>query len=134
MAIPGMIKPVEYKNKILVDGGVSNPVPVDVVRQMGADIVVAVNLDNYEKTTWFKKGDATSIAKVSSRSFDLMRHHLAQKSIIEADIIIEPTFKENDANIWKKYFWDGVGGEEIIEAGRAEAKLAIKKIKKLLQS
>lgn len=132
MSIPGMFKPVEYKDKVLVDGGVSNPVPVDVVRQMGADIVIAINLDNYEKKTWFKKSDTASIAKVSSRSFDLMRHHLAQKSIIGADIIIEPTFKENDATIWKKYFWDGVG-EEIIEAGRTETKLAIKKIKKLLQ-
>ncbi len=133
MAIPSMFKPIAYKEKILVDGGICNPVPVDIVRAMGADIVIAVNMDNYQKNSWLKKSDTTSITKISGRSIDVMRHHLAQKSLIGADVIIEPTFQENDATIWKKYFWDGQGSEEVIEAGRIEARLAIKKIKKLLR-
>lgn len=133
MTIPSMFKPIAYKDKILVDGGLCNPVPVDIARQMGADIVIAINLDNYEKNSWLKKSDITSIAKISGRSIDVMRHHLAQKCLTGADVIIEPTFKENDATIWKKYFWDGVG-EEVVEAGRIETRLAIKKIKKLLNA
>jgi NTE family protein len=131
MAIPSMFKPIEYKDKILVDGGICNPVPVDIVRQMGADIVIAVNLDNFQKNTWLKKSDTTSIAKVSGRSLDIIRHYLAHKSLAGADIIIEPAFQESDAIIWKKYFWDGQG-EEVIEAGQRETKAVIKKIKKML--
>lgn len=44
MAIPGAFKPLELDNMTLVDGGVLNNVPVDVVRAMGADIVIAIDL------------------------------------------------------------------------------------------
>ncbi len=45
MAIPGAFKPVKWKGRTLVDGGMLNNLPVDVVRQMGADIVIAVDLE-----------------------------------------------------------------------------------------
>ena len=44
MAIPGLFKPVELDSMLLIDGGVSNNLPVDVVRAMGADVVIAVDL------------------------------------------------------------------------------------------
>lgn len=44
MAIPSVFSVVELDGRILVDGGVSNNVPVDVVREMGADIVIAVDI------------------------------------------------------------------------------------------
>lgn len=44
MAIPGVFKPVEQNDMVLVDGGLLNNLPVDVVREMGADIVIAVDL------------------------------------------------------------------------------------------
>jgi len=44
ISIPGIFIPVQYENRFLVDGGVANPVPVDVVKTMGADIVIAVNV------------------------------------------------------------------------------------------
>ncbi|WP_141675445.1 patatin-like phospholipase family protein [Formosa haliotis] len=37
MSIPGVFKPVDYKNTLLVDGGVLNNFPVDVAKEMGAD-------------------------------------------------------------------------------------------------
>jgi len=46
VAIPGVFTPFEYNGKILVDGGIVNPVPVNVVREMGADIVIAIDLNN----------------------------------------------------------------------------------------
>jgi len=46
MSYPGVFAPVHYKNRWLVDGGVLDPVPVGVTRSMGADIVIAVNLDS----------------------------------------------------------------------------------------
>ena len=46
MSYPGLFAPVYLKNRWLVDGGVLDPVPVGVARAMGADIVIAVNLDS----------------------------------------------------------------------------------------
>lgn len=44
MSIPLLFKPVEYGKQILIDGGNTDPVPVDVVRDMGAQRVIGVNL------------------------------------------------------------------------------------------
>ena len=49
MAIPGIFKPVLRDGKILVDGGMLNNLPVDVVKDMGADIVIAIDLQQEEK-------------------------------------------------------------------------------------
>lgn len=52
VAIPGMFTPVHYQQMQLIDGGLLNPLPVDVCRKMGADYVIAVdvNLRQPEKT------------------------------------------------------------------------------------
>jgi len=44
ISTPVIFSPVKRGNKLLVDGGVINPLPTDVVRKMGADVVIAVNL------------------------------------------------------------------------------------------
>ncbi len=43
-SIPGIFVPVTYENKVLVDGGISKPLPIDVVKNMGAGYTIAVNL------------------------------------------------------------------------------------------
>ena len=48
MAIPGAFKPVKWKGRTLVDGGMLNNLPVDVVRVMGADVVIAIDLDQVD--------------------------------------------------------------------------------------
>ena len=48
ISIPGIFTPVKYQDYFLVDGGVVDPVPADVVQKMGADIIIAVSLT--EKT------------------------------------------------------------------------------------
>jgi len=45
LALPGLLTPVHYRGKTLVDGGLVNPVPVSLARAMGADIVIAVDLN-----------------------------------------------------------------------------------------
>ncbi len=49
MSIPGIFKPVEMDGRTLVDGGMFNNLPVDVCRQLGADIVIAVDLQQEEQ-------------------------------------------------------------------------------------
>ncbi|HQO22400.1 MAG TPA: patatin-like phospholipase family protein [Spirochaetota bacterium] len=49
VSIPGALVPVKYAETYLIDGGVSNAVPVDVARKMGADKVIAVNINPLNK-------------------------------------------------------------------------------------
>ena len=49
MAIPGIFKPVRLGDRLLVDGGMLNNLPVDVCRKMGADIVIAIDLQQSEQ-------------------------------------------------------------------------------------
>ena len=44
MSVPSIFATVKHQDRILVDGGISNNLPVDVVRNMGADIVIAVDI------------------------------------------------------------------------------------------
>lgn len=53
MSIPGMFSPVKRGQHLLVDGGLVDPVPIDVARAMGAEIVIAVDLN----TNLVKKTD-----------------------------------------------------------------------------
>ena len=46
ISMPGIFTPCKYKDHVLVDGGLVNPVPVSLCRAMGADIVLAVNLNS----------------------------------------------------------------------------------------
>ena len=84
-AIPGVFHPVNYLNKTLVDGGVVNNVAIDVARQRGADIVIAVdvsgNVVNYEITNLFD---------ISLQAVNIMGNEIAKFKIKDADVIIRP--------------------------------------------
>ena len=44
VSVPGVLLPVRYNDTVLIDGGVANPLPVDIVKGMGAGVIIAVNL------------------------------------------------------------------------------------------
>lgn len=46
IALPGLLPPVQHEGSVLVDGGLVNPVPVSLARAMGADLVIAVDLNS----------------------------------------------------------------------------------------
>ena len=46
IALPGLLTPLSYDGRLLVDGGLVNPVPVSLARAMGADVVIAVDLNS----------------------------------------------------------------------------------------
>ena len=50
IAIPGIFKPVNHDGMKLVDGGMLNNLPADVVKKMGADIIISVDLQQNEQT------------------------------------------------------------------------------------
>ena len=65
MAIPGAFKPVEINGRTLVDGGMLNNLPVDVVKAMGADVVVAIDLtQNKHETRDFSLKEITGIGGI----------------------------------------------------------------------
>jgi NTE family protein len=130
MSIPSFFKPAIINNIALVDGGVSDPVPVDVLKSMGADIIIAVNLDNCEK----RNGDnekIDSMSKISLRSFDILRHYLGKYSSAGADIIISPALS-NKFSSWTEYFTHNTG-PEIMKIGVEETEKIIPKLKELMK-
>ncbi len=48
-SVPGLFVPAEHRGRFLVDGGLVNPLPVDVARRLGAEIVVAVDVGYYPR-------------------------------------------------------------------------------------
>ncbi|MBN2161039.1 MAG: patatin-like phospholipase family protein [Spirochaetes bacterium] len=55
VSIPGVLVPVRYGERILVDGGLANPLPINTVREMGAGLTIAVNLHPQLKKWGLKK-------------------------------------------------------------------------------
>lgn len=89
MAVPALFPPVEYEGRLLVDGGVSNNVPVDVAREMGADIVIVVDIS----TPMMKKDDIESFTKVIDQLMLIMTNQntaVQLASLSEKDILIRP--------------------------------------------
>lgn len=91
MSIPGMFRPVRLDNHLLVDGGIANQLPVDVMQAMGADIIIAVDvgtplatLDEGASVLAFAE-QVTSLITVSNtaESIGLLR---------SSDILIQPAF------------------------------------------
>jgi len=131
MAVPTLFKPPEYQGKIFVDGGIANPVPDDIVRKMGADVVVAVNLNNISSTEKLSKDDLTLMG-VTMRSLDIMRYHLAQYCLKSSDIIIEPPIVYAGLKSWRQYFTRELGSD-YIKIGEEETKKIIPQLLDLLK-
>ncbi|MFA6594410.1 MAG: patatin-like phospholipase family protein [Candidatus Buchananbacteria bacterium] len=127
MAVPGIFKPVKFNKYLLVDGGISNPVPDDVAKQMGSDVVVAVNLDFFGDYEFAKVNPKFS--EVSIRTMDIMRQYLAEYCLREADFIVRPDLSQYGS--WTKYFF-GNSGPQIIEIGARETEKIIPKLKDAL--
>ena len=89
MSIPALFAPVEIDNKMLVDGGVANNLPIDIVRQMGADVVIAVDIS----TKLSSRDQLTSSIEITAQltSILVQRNTARQiQSLREGDILITP--------------------------------------------
>lgn len=87
-AIPVIFKPTTIdKYPLLVDGGLSEPVPIVALKKMGAEIIIAVNLYNEFSIDQEEKIGMTDMAR---RSLDIMLHNLADEDIKTADVVVAP--------------------------------------------
>lgn len=85
IAIPGIFIPEKIGDRLLVDGGVIDRVPVSVAREMGADLVIAVDVSDVKK-----ESDVTSIFDVIMQSIDIMQNEMVRLHEINADVMIKP--------------------------------------------
>ncbi len=84
-SIPGVFQSVAIGKYHFVDGGITSPVPVDAARQLGADVVVAVDISNKARG---KTPDG--LLGTLGQSIAIMGQKLGQAELARADIIIRP--------------------------------------------
>jgi len=84
-AIPGLFEPVSHLGKILVDGGVSDNIPISVARERGADLVVAVDISEQ-----VGNANITNLVDVLLQSANIMFAINSEHSKRGADVLITP--------------------------------------------
>jgi len=88
MSLPALFAPVRKGGMVLVDGGLSDNLPVDIVRAMGADIVIAVALDVPADPKDFQ-----SLLGIAGRSISYMISRNERPSMAAADLVLMPLLK-----------------------------------------
>ncbi|OGC23359.1 hypothetical protein A2291_06840 [candidate division WOR-1 bacterium RIFOXYB2_FULL_42_35] len=121
-AFPGVFVPEDIKYNFLVDGGISNNLPVDVARKMKTNFVVAVDVVP-AKTDDARPKDPM---QVFGRSLDIVLHRLSQEQRKAADILIEPSF---DQDVWHL---DLGKAKQLIKAGEVAAQAVVNRLKRIL--
>lgn len=118
MAIPAVFAPVELNGRILADGGILNNIPTDVAKDMGADIILVVNIES-------QIGDRSSLQDlvgILGQTFYVATVENSRRGLRQADIIIAPDLKNYGS-------FDYADGKEIVDLGYsgAEAKVSLLK-------
>src|SRR6187397_348108 len=89
LSAPGVFTPVESEGRMLVDGGLSSNLPVDVAREMGVDVLIVVDCG----FPLLERGKLDSVATVSNQMLAiLIRHNTAdqRKTLKATDVVIDP--------------------------------------------
>ncbi len=122
-AVPGVVEPVKVDGKLLVDGGIANNMPIDVVKAMGANIVIAVDIGS----PLLSKENINNTLDVFNQLSTIITNNttLAQKKYLStSDILIRPNIEglsTTDFSIM----------EQALELGREAALLAEQKLMQL---
>jgi NTE family protein len=97
-SVPGIFTPVQYGDRLLVDGGLINNLPVSAVRDMGADFVIAVDLS---APLVGRRGTPTSMLDMWILTLATMVRNLHREAKL-ADVVITPAVGEfNPADLSK---------------------------------
>jgi NTE family protein len=101
IAVPGILTPVLREERWLVDGGLVNPVPVSVCRALGADFVIAVNLNSETKrmarrTRMPKKKEVPSLIDTVMNALIIMQERISRSRMAgdPPEILIAPPLGE----------------------------------------
>ena len=83
--VPGIFRPVSINGHEYVDGGLSSLIPVRSVRQMGADVVIAVDISAHPVNQ-----PVRGTLDILLQTFTIMGQNLARYELKEADVVIRP--------------------------------------------
>lgn len=119
-SIPGVFIPALFEGRELVDGGLTSPVPVGVARQMGADMVIAVDVGG-RPTSKPRSG----LYEIILQSFEIMGRSLAQMESKTANLLIQPKTDRFDSS-------DFSARKEMIEAGYLAGQAALPDLRRRL--
>jgi NTE family protein len=127
ISVPGIFTVVKHEGRYLVDGGLTTPVPVDVVKRMGADFIIAVNVSPHVSDRIQKVRKEPGIFHVLMQSIYITTYAMAQHNLESADVVIEPDLALIGAG-------DFLKAKELISRGKQAAQNAIPEIKKRLEN
>jgi len=122
-SIPGVFPPVKYNEYLLVDGGIVNAVPIEVVRKMGADFVIASNLTRELK----KKNNFQNAIDILLRSDMITSRKLRELQLEMADFTITPEISHID-------WWNFNKPEQCIFCGGKAAEKEIAGLKMAIRN
>jgi NTE family protein len=136
MTIPILFDPVRYGDRILVDGGVVDPVPVGLARDLGGGPVVAVDVGQLlpaDSRVGSRRGlgpllltgDSPNLVQVGTRTLDIMSHRLTRLALGDADVVIAP-------DVGGYFFADVLEGAEIVQEGVRAAEVALPAVREAL--
>lgn len=124
-AVPGIVAAVEINGQILVDGGITNNMPIDVVKKMGADIVITVDIGS----PLADQSELTSTVSVLNQLSTILTNNtsLKQKKLLsDKDILIRPAIDNlstTDWSIMKQAL--SLGEKEALVHSKALVKLSV---------
>ena len=98
-AVPGIVAAVEIDGKTLVDGGITNNMPIDVIKAMGADIVIAIDIGS----PLADQSELTSTVSVLNQLSTILTNNtsLAQKALLtDKDILLRPAIDKLSTTDW----------------------------------
>ena len=120
ISVPGFFRPVIVEHRALVDGGLSDPVPVDLVKELGAEVIVAVNLDLFSGFDNVLPQNV-GYGNLADGTINIMRHHLSQYSCVGADFVVQPALR--DYSSWSAYFMNSNDSKIILLAEKETEKI-----------
>ncbi|MDY6551492.1 patatin-like phospholipase family protein [Acinetobacter faecalis] len=123
VAIPSMFIPTKIGDDEYVDGGLVSPVPVDVAKKLGADIVIAVDILAQPVHT-----ETSNIWGLFNQNINIMQKHLAQEELKGADIVIQPDLRE------KVHIFDVSGREITMLAGQNATQKILPELRKIIDN
>jgi predicted acylesterase/phospholipase RssA/CRP-like cAMP-binding protein len=121
-AIPGVMKPVQYGDNLLLDGAVAHPVPVALAKSMGADIVIAVDVSTPDSV----KKEPTNFVSTILNTIDIMSKRMIQEELQLADVVINP-WLETSAMSFKE-------SANCIQAGEKVARESLSAIQQKIEA
>ncbi len=121
ISVPGVFVPEKIDGRLLVDGGVIDRIPVSVVKELGADIVIAVDVSPIKVN-----GDVTSIYDVIMQSIEIMQHELVMNRQIASDLMMRPAVEQFSSRAFTNI-------EDIIRVGEVEAEKHVSNIYLLIE-